>query len=406
MRRVVITGIGVVSPVGIGWENMWTRSRRGKSGISPLKRFDPVGFPTKLGAEIEGFDPEKYIKRNPIKSMDITSQYATAAANMAVDDAGLKGCEKVINKAGVVAGTTLGTISFILDQQEILKSGDYRSIHKHTGYMALHNAISSDISIELGTCGFSESISSACVSGLSSIDYGLKKIRYDGYKLIIAGGADSAFRPLPYAGLNVIHILTNDKIRPFDINADGTVLGEGAAFVALEDYEHAKKRKAKIYCEVLDAAFTCESSNHFGHEKEPVQAVRAIRESIKKSGVSEKDIDIVNTHGLGVKLSDVFECKTYLAAFGKKLCGKMLFTSIKPYIGHPLAAASAMQTIYSAIMLKEGVILPTLNFEEAGDSCGINILKEEVTPSKSRHALINSNAFGGKCGSCVLRAMR
>jgi 3-oxoacyl-[acyl-carrier-protein] synthase II len=402
-KRVVITGIGVVSPAGIGGEALWESSLKGESGVKKIKKVDPEGFPTSLGAEVEGFVASRHIKKHSPKSMDITSQFAVAASNLAVSDAGLEGRHKIIEKAGVVVGTTLGTISFILDQENALNNGNYRSIHKLTGYMALHNAVSSDISIEVGAFGVSETISSACVSGLSSVDYALRKIRHDGYDLMLAGGSDSAFRPLPYAGLNTIRILTDDRIRPFDRDSDGTVLGEGAAILVLEEMEHARKRKAKIYCEVLDTCLTCEGKSYFGHEEEPVQAVNAIKGAIEKSGIKKEELDFVNTHGLGVKVSDMFENVTYKAALGEDICSNIFFTSIKPYVGHPLAAASALQIVYSALMMKNGTVLATLNFENAIDGCCLNVLREHEASGDLKYGLVNSNAFGGKCGACVIK---
>jgi 3-oxoacyl-[acyl-carrier-protein] synthase II len=406
-KRIVITGIGVVSPIGIGHNAFWDSSMKGNSGIGMLSKMETKGFPTQLGAEVKSFSPESMIKRNKINCMDICSQYATAAANLALKDASFRNASRAIKNAGVVVGTTLGPISFILDQEALLKSENmYRKIHKFTGYMALCNSLSSDISLEVGARGFSETISSACISGLSALERGASAIRNQGYDVMIVGGADSAFRPLPYAGMNIINILTNTKLRPFDKRADGTVLGEGAAFFVIEKLSHARRRRAKIYCEILETNFACESYNHFGHEKEPVQSARVLEEATRRSGVCKRGIDFVVTHGIGIKGSDVHEYRGYNRCFGSKFCKEKLFTSIKPYVGHPLAAASAMQLAYAALMLKNKIILPTLNFEQTDDSVCLNIVRQIRSCETIKHALVYAHAFGGKCGACLLKSAK
>jgi len=359
-----------------------------------------ANFSTNLGAEVKDFLPQKYIKNNKPYLMDIVSQYTTSAANIAIEDSCLKEREK--HKAGVIIGTTLGPISFILDQQNVLKNKGEKAIHKYTAYMALCNALSGDVSNETGATGLSETISSACVSGLSAVMRGAQCIRNEGYDVMIVGGADSAFRPLPYAGLNSIGVLTGDKLRPFDVHANGTVLGEGAAVLILESLEHAKKRKSKKYCEILNGMFTAEAYGHFKHEEKPVQTTRAVSEAIRRSGVKKETIDLVITHGLGIKGADHHEALTYKEYFGEKQCKSTAFTSIKPYIGHPLAAASVFQIVYAIMMIQNEIILPTLNFQQGSKDVKMNIVKEVSLSRKIRNCLIFSMAFGGKCGGCVI----
>lgn len=402
-RRAVITGIGVVSPIGIGKEEFWQNALNGKSGIKQLKRFDTSQFPTHLGAEVEFFEPNKFIKKNNIKNMDLTSQFAVAASILALEDARLDiGDNADKSNMGVVVGTTLGTICFILSQQMQLASSNYLSVHNCLGHMALHNCLSADISVEVGFKGASETISSACVSGIAALDYAVKKIKYEDYDCFLAGGAECAFSPLPYAGLNIINALTNNAVRPFDERADGTVLGEGAAILFVEELEHAIKRKANIYCEVSGTELLCEGYNHFKRNHNAEVGALTIENVVKKSNVAKEDIGFINAHGMGILPFDIFEAKVLKKYFGS-LIRDIPVTSIKPLVGHPLAAASALQVAVTALAIKESIIPHTLNTKTIVKGSSINLVIKKPLKRDIRVALINSYAFGGKCASSILK---
>ena len=404
-KRVVITGIGLVTPIGIGKEEFWKNALSGRSGIARLSRFDTNAFPTSLGAEVKGFNPKEYIQKSDIRSIDSTSQFGIAASVMALKDAGLKVTNANRDGIGVVIGTTLGTISFILSQQTVLSGGKYSDVHKFLGHMALHNCLSADISIELGIRGVSETVSSACISGISALDHAAEKIRTGEYSAMLAGGAESAFSGLPYAGLNIIRALTNSSVKPFDENADGTVLGEGAAVLLIEELGHAKKRKAQIYCELGGIETLCEGYNHFKRDQEAEVGVMTMDRAIKRSGVSKKDISFINAHGMGLAHFDQFESMVLKKYFGDFL-KSIPVTSIKTLVGHPLAAASAMQVASTAIALKEGVVPHTLNTEKILKDSNLNLITNEPFKINAKAALINSYAFGGKCAACVLKRIK
>lgn len=401
-KRLVITGLGLVTPIGIGKEEFWKNAVDGGSGVGRLNRFDTSAFPTALGAEVKGFRPEKYIKKSDPRSLDISSQFGIAASVMAAEDAGLEITPKNRDGVGVVVGTTLGTISFILSQQMVLAGGAFTDVHKFLGHMALHNCLSADISIELGARGISETVSSACISGISAIAIASEKIRSGDCEVAIVGGVESAFSPLPYAGLNIIRALTNDAVKPFDESADGTVLGEGAAIMVIEELGHAISRKAGIYCEIGGTEVLCEGYNHFKRDREGDVGVRTIERAVKKSGIGKKDIGFVNAHGMGLAHFDLFESVVLGKYFGKDL-DSIPVTSIKPMIGHPLAAASAMQVAATAMMLKNGLIVHTLNTRNVLKGSCINLLRDKPVATRAKAALVNSYAFGGKCAACVLK---
>lgn len=401
-KKVVITGIGLITPIGIGKDEAWDNALKGKSGIKKLNRFDTSNFPTSLGAEVTSFNPESFIKKTNIMNIDITSQFAIAASILALKDGNLNINKKNRDNIGVVIGTTLGTISFILNQQMILTKKSYLDVHRHLAHMALHNCLSSDISVELGIRGVSETVSSACISGISAIDLAIKKIKYDNYEAIFVGGAESAFSPLPYAGLNIIKALTNDKIRPFDERADGTVLGEGAAVILIEELNNAKKRNAHIYCEICGTEVLCEGYNHFERDKWAKTGVMTIDNAIKKSHISRQNIDFINAHGMGILDFDSFESIILRKYFGKFL-NHIPVASIKPLIGHPLAAASAMQVAFTALSIENGIIPHTLNTEKLLRNSNLNLITKVPLKREIKTALINGYAFGGKCAACILR---
>lgn len=401
-KRVVITGIGIVSPIGIGIDEFWDNAINGRSGIKKLSRFDTHGFPTSLGAEVSMFDASKFIKKIDLRNVDITSQFGIAASVLAINDSNFKIDEINKNKIGVIVGTTLGTISFILNQQMLLVNKSYLNVHRYLGHMALHNCLSADISIELGIRGVSETISSACSSGISAIDYAIKKIKNDDYVALLVGGGESAFSPLPYAGLNIIKALTNKSIMPFDERADGTVLGEGSAMLIVEELNHAIKRKAKIYCELAGAEVLCEGYNHFKRDENAEIGVKVIDNLLKKCKITKNNIDFINAHGMGSPHFDKFEAmvlKKYFGAFLKNIP----VTSIKPLTGHPLAAASALQVAATAISINKNIIPPTLNTEKILKDSNINLVTKKYLTKNIRAALINSYAFGGKCAACILK---
>lgn len=401
-RRIVITGIGLITPIGIGKKEFWKNALSGCSGIGKLSRFNTSSFPTSLGAEVKGFNPNDFIKRSDIHSLDLTSQFGIAASVMAVKDANFEITKENNSKLGVVIGTTLGTISFILYQQIVLMGGTYSDVHRFLGHMALHNCLSADISVELGIKGVSETVSSACISGISSLDYAIEKINTGDYIAMLAGGTESAFFPLPYAGLNIIRALTNNLVKPFDENADGTVLGEGAAVFLIEELEHAKKRNATIYCEVGGTEVMCEGHNHFKRDPEAEIGIRTIERAIKKSGVIREEIGFINAHGMGLAHFDLFESVVLKKYFGDFL-KHIPVTSIKTLVGHPLAAASAMQVATTAIAIKEGIVPHTLNTEKVLKGSDINLITKRPLGIKAKVALINSYAFGGKCATCILK---
>ncbi|MCM8790380.1 MAG: beta-ketoacyl-[acyl-carrier-protein] synthase family protein [Candidatus Omnitrophica bacterium] len=401
-KRVVITGIGVITPIGSGKNIFWNNALNGISGIRKLSRFDTSKFPTSLGAEVVDFDPLEYIRKNDATAMDITSKLGVASSVMAVKDAGLNISEINRDRIGVIVGTTLGTISFILHQQRVLENSTYEHVHKCLGHMALHNCIPSDISVELGIRGCSEAVSSACISSVSALDIAVKKIKYENYDAMVVGGSESAFAPLPYAGLNIIKALTNDRIRPFDENADGTVLGEGAAMFIIEDLGHAIKRNANIYCEIGGVNVLCEGFNHFKREHHGEVAVKTIDGAIQYAGIKKEQVDFINAHGMGVGHFDLFESVVLKACFGKSLA-EIPVTSIKPLIGHPLAAASALQIATTALAIKEGIAPHTLNTKNLFKNSNLNLIVEKPLRKNIKAALINSYAFGGKCAACVLK---
>ena len=401
-KRIVITGIGLVTPIGIGKRAFWEKALSGFSGISKLCSFDTSSFPTSLGAEIKNVDMAQFIKKHQIQNLDRTSQFGIAASMLALNDAKMIIDEQNKHKIAIIVGTTLGTISFILDQQMKLSGSSYKKVHNYLGHMSLHNCLSSDIAIETGISGSAETLSSACVSSISALDYAVKKIESDDYHACLVGGTESAFSQLPYAGLNIINALTNTSLKPFDENADGTVIGEGAAMFLIEELRHAQARKADIYCEIGGIESLCEAFNYLKRNRNGEVAIKTIDGAIKKSLADRSDVDLIIAHGMGILNFDRFEAYVLKKYFGSRLKNIPL-TSIKPLVGHPLAAATAIQIAVGALSIKTEKIPHTLNTKKILDNSDINLVVEKFLTKRVDTVLINAYAFGGKCAASILK---
>jgi 3-oxoacyl-[acyl-carrier-protein] synthase II len=405
-RRVVITGLGVIAPNGVGKRSFWDALKEGRSGIRRISRFDPAAFPTQFAGEVD-FDPAEFISPKQLKRMDRTSHLAVSAAKMAVEDAGLKLQDENSNRIGVMIGTAMAGHGMILEQHNAFRDKGPMRIDTFTAIASFPDAPSSQISIELGIHGPSFSIATACSSASDAIGYAFNAIRNKELDIIIMGGSDAPIFPPILSAFCILRALStrNDApskaSRPFDKTRDGFVLGEGAGILILEDLEHALRRNAHIYGEILGFGMTCDAYHMTKPEPSGKQAIRALKQALKDARVRPEDIQYVNAHGTSTPLNDANETVILKEVFGSHAY-KLAVSSIKSMIGHLIGAAGSVELIGALVALEEGIIPPTINYEVPDPECDLDYVPNEARKLDVNLILKNSFGFGGKNSALVV----
>jgi 3-oxoacyl-[acyl-carrier-protein] synthase II len=406
-RRVVVTGLGVIAPNGVGKRRFWDALKQGRSGVRRITRFDPSPFPTQFAGEVD-LDPTRFISPKQIKRMDRTSQLAVSAAKMSVEDARLNIQDEDPERIGVTIGTAMAGHGMILEQHDVFRDKGPMKIYTFTAIASFPDAPSSQISIELGIKGPSFSIATACSSASDAIGYAFNAIRNKKLDIVIMGGADSPIFPPILGAFCVLRALSkrNDEpekaSRPFDKTRDGFVLGEGAGILILEDLEHALKRNAHIYGEILGFGMTCDAYHMTKPEPSGHQAIRALKQALKDAHVEPKDIDYVNAHGTSTPLNDKNETFVLREVFGSH-ADKLAVSSIKSMIGHLIGAAGSVELIGGLMALEEGIIPPTINYEIPDPDCDLDYVPNKAREKDIKVVLKNSFGFGGKNSALVVR---
>ncbi len=400
MRRVVVTGLGVVSPLGTGVEKNWAALTNGQSGIATVTRFDASDLATQIAGEVKDFVAEDFIEKKEIKKMDLFIQYGLAAADMALKDSGLEITEENAERVGVLVGSGLGGLPAIEQYHKVLLERGYKRISPFFIPMLIINLAPGHISIKFGAKGPNLSSVSACATGTHSIGDAYHMIARGDADAMFAGGTESTITPLGIGGFNVMKALStrNDDpqtaSRPFEKNRDGFVMAEGAGILILEEYESAKKRGAEIYCEVVGYGL---SSDAF-HLTQPAAggegAARCIAMALKTAGLNPEDIDYINAHGTSTYFNDLYETMAIKSVLGDH-ARKTLISSTKSMTGHGLGAAGGMEAVYSALTLKTGVVPPTINYYEPDPECDLDYVPNEAREADCQVALSNSFGFGG-----------
>ncbi|MGA3171727.1 MAG: beta-ketoacyl-[acyl-carrier-protein] synthase family protein [Chthoniobacteraceae bacterium] len=408
-RRSVITGIGVIAPNGQDNETFWNSIRLGKSAACPVTRFDVSHLPNKIAAEIKGFDVGAYVDAKKARRFDLSAQYGIAASVRAVRDAGLKIADLDPDRVGVVEGTSVsGMESTFKGQTAFLSNRGYRAMSPFTLINAYSGGGSGEIAIELGIHGLAVSYSSGSASGNDVIGYAANLIRGDEVDVVVVGGTEAPLLAPLYGAFCLTRVMSarNDQpqqaMRPFDKTHDGFVLGEGAAFLVLEELSHAQSRGAKIYAEILGHGRSCEAYHSVAPHPEGVGMRRAIEKALRDARLHYSQVDYVNLHGTATETSDRVESLALERTLNDHAY-RVAVSSTKPVTGHLLAAAGALETAVCALAIKHQEIPMTVNFREPAEGCDLDYVPNTSRPYPVRVALNCNVGFGGKNSCLVLK---
>ncbi len=406
-KRVVITGMGVVSSLGFGVDKFWNAVKEGKSGINSVGRFDTANFTTKVAAEIKDFEPTEYMDRKEAKRMDLYTQYAMAAAKMAVEGSGLD-LEKIDKfRFGVVVGSGVGGIDTLESQHDVLQQKGPGRVSPFFIPMMIANMASGRIAIQYGAKGFNECVVTACATSSNAIGDAFKVIQRGDADIMITGGAEASITPLSFAGfcsMKAMSTIEDPSIacRPFDAERDGFVMGEGAGIVIIEEYEHAVKRGANIIAELVGYACTNDAYDIVAPAPEGEGGARCMKLAVDDAGIKPEDIGYINAHGTSTEYNDKFETAAIKTVFGD-YAKKVPVSSTKSMTGHLLGAAGAIEVIITALSLKEGFIPPTINYKTPDPECDLDYVPNKGRTADIKFALSNSLGFGGHNASLVLK---
>lgn len=406
-KRVVITGMGVVHSLGFGLDSFWTAIREGKSGISLLTKFDTTNYDAKVAASIKDFEPTDYIDKKEAKRMDTFTQYAMAAAKMAMEMSGLDMESEDSFRAGVIVGSGIGGIQTLEEQHQILATKGPGRVSPFFITSMIANMAAGRIAIEYNLQGFNECVVTACASGNNAIGDAFKVIQRGDADIMLTGGAESAITELSFAGFCSNKALSTNPdpataCRPFDKDRDGFIMGEGSGILVLEEYEHAVKRGANIFGEIVGYGCTCDAHHITAPHPEGIGGIRSMQFAINDAGIKPEEIGYVNAHGTSTPLNDAGETKVVKAVFGD-YAYKLAVSSTKSMTGHLLGAAGAIEAIITAMALKDGFLPPTINLVNPDPECDLDYVPNRGRAADIKYALSNALGFGGHNAAIVLK---
>lgn len=403
MRRVVVTGLGVVSPIATGRENYWQALKAGKNGIGPYTTFDVTDCPVPFGAEIKDFDPSQWMDNKEAKRSDRVIQFAVAAADLAVTDAKLDTASLDPHKFGVYIGSGQGGIETTFNNFKTMMEKGAKRVSPFFIPMMISNMSTAYVAIKHHAQGPNMCVVTACATSVHSMGEAYHTIIRDDADVILAGGTEAALRSLSIAGFAAMKAISTrmdapeKASRPFDIDRDGFVMGEGAGVLVLEELEHALKRGAHIYAELVGYGSTCDASHITAPDPEGNGAARAMRKAMAHAKWLPEDVDYINAHGTSTPLNDKMEAMAIRSVFGEHT-DKVLVNSTKSMIGHCLGAAGALETVAAMQSIQEGIIHPTINLDTLDPECAINVVGSRAVEKNVSRFLVNSFGFGGHNG--------
>ncbi len=409
-RRVVVTGVGLVSPLGIGAEPTWAGLTAGASGVSTITRFDTSDYPVHIGAEVKGFEPEQWIEAKEVKKFDLFVHFALAATQMALADAELEINDSNATRVGVVIGSGIGGFPLIERQHEILLSRGPRRVSPFFIPGAIINMCSGLVSIRTGAKGPNMATCTACSTSAHAIGDALLYIRSGYADAIIAGGSEAVTSPMPVAGFSSMRALStrNDEpeqaSRPWDRDRDGFVIGEGSGIVILEEYEHAKRRGAPILAEIVGFGMSSDAYHISAPSEDGDGAIRAMQAALDDASLNPEDVDYINAHGTSTPAGDIVETIAIKGVFGDH-AQKVMVSSTKSMTGHLLGAAGGLEFGISVLSLVNGVVPPTINLDNPDPENDLDYVPHTAREADVRVALTNSFGFGGTNACLAVRRL-
>jgi 3-oxoacyl-[acyl-carrier-protein] synthase II len=410
-RRVVITGMGVVTPVGNDLETFWTNLKNGVSGIRRIKAFDTTAYDTKIAGEVHGFDPKPFFK-NPkdVRRSDRFGQFAMAAAKMALDDSEIDLGAVRRDRFGVIVSSGIGGLKTLEEQHTILLTKGPSRNSPFTIPMLISNIAGGLISMEFGLKGPNLCIVTACATSANAIGESWRMIKFGDADIFLAGGSEAAIVEIGVAGFSAMKALSrrNDEperaSRPFDRDRDGFVMSEGAGVVVVEEFEHAKARGAKIYCEIAGYGLSADAYHMTAPPPDGEGAARAMQMALHRAQIAPEDVDYINAHATSTDIGDVCETRAIRTVFGEH-AHKVSISATKSMTGHLLGGAGAVEMAVCALSIRDGIIPPTINLEHPDEECDLNYTPNKAREKKVRVALNNAFGFGGHNATLVAKAL-
>jgi len=407
-RRVVVTGVGVMTPVGKNFQEVWKSLVEGKSGIGAITSFDASAYDCRIAGEIKAFDPLVFISPKEAKRTERFVQFAVSAAKMAVQDSGIDISKEDVHRFGVLLGSGIGSLRVIEEQHKILLQKGPDKISPFLIPMLIVNMAPGQVSISLGLKGPNSCVATACASGSHAVGDAYQIIQRSDADLMVAGGTESCITPLGIGGfcaMKALSVRNEDPqraSRPFERDRDGFVMGEGAGILILEEYERAKARGAKIYCEIVGYGMTGDAYHMTAPPQDGMGAAAAMRQALARAKVSPSDVDYINAHGTSTPLNDKMETMAIKQVFGPD-AKKVPISSTKSMTGHLLGAAGGVEAAVCAQTIREGVIHPTINYQNPDPECDLDYVPNTARKAKVDIALSNSFGFGGHNATLIFK---
>jgi len=407
-RRVVITGVGLVTPLGTGVDKTWNNLCAGVSGVAPITRFDASDFGVQIAAEVKDFNVEDFVEKKTARHLDLFVQYAVAAAKMAAEDARLSITGANAERIGVITGCGLGGLPTIEQYHQIMMEKGARRITPFFIPLVIPNMGAGQTSILLGAKGPNLSVTTACAAGTHAVGEAFRAISYGDCDAVISGGSESTICPLAVGGFHAMKALSkrNDEphraSRPFDKDRDGFIIAEGAGMLILEELEHAKRRGARIYAEIIGFGLTGDAYHMAAPPDDGEGGARCMRMAIRDAGLSPEDFDYINAHGTSTPLNDACETKAIKEVFGEH-AHRLAVSSTKSMTGHMLGGAGGIEAVFTALSIFHQTVPPTINLETPDPDCDLDYVPNKLRKMKIENALSNSFGFGGTNGVIAMR---
>jgi len=407
-RRVVVTGLGMISPLGLDVQSSWQAIIQGKSGVGYITHFDAKDYPVRIAAEVKGFDPTKYIELKEVKKMDRFIHFAIAATEMAIADSELKITPENSERIGIVIGSGMGGLPAIEYYHQILLEKGWKRVSPFFIPMVIINLAAGQISIKYGIKGPNLAVTTACATGNHSIGEAFRMIQYGDADVMIAGGAEAVITPMAVAGFAIMRALStrNEEpekaSRPFDADRDGFVMGEGSGILILEELEHALKRGAKIYAELVGYGMTSDAYHITAPAPEGEGGARCMKMALNDAGISPEEIDYINAHGTATKQGDELETQAIKTIFGEHAY-KLCVSSTKSMTGHLLGAAGGVEAIFTILSIYEDIVPPTINLDNPDPECDLDYVPYNAKKKEIKYAMTNSFGFGGTNASLIFK---